>query len=269
MALELAAPGVGIGHAASSWIRWAEKCISGRRCTVKLTFPECIHNHLRRRIAFKFLPWLAFVFSFPVSKMCQSGKAMLDINSLELSSPSTAVCSAKCKQQAWLKQLCLSEILAGRLQHTCPVHAHAVLGEGLSWLMWVLCDCMERVTPPLRWSHMFWATKWLSLFMHPRFFELHLLRVRTVWLAEIYGHRAAGSERWMSQARPVDSLILSNDSSLNIYMITVCENGSKFSETIKVTLRKHSQTVLEKGHFPLKLYNLLLPLIWNTLILWK
>lgn len=108
MALELAAPGMGIGHAASSWIRWAEKCISGRRCTVKLRFPECVHNHLRRRIAFKFLPWLAFVFSFPVSKMCQSGKAMLDINSLELSSPSTAVCSEKCKQQAWLKQLCLS-----------------------------------------------------------------------------------------------------------------------------------------------------------------
>lgn len=45
MASELAPPGVMIGHAASGWIRWAKKCVSGRRLLVKLSSRGRFHNH--------------------------------------------------------------------------------------------------------------------------------------------------------------------------------------------------------------------------------
>lgn len=188
--------------------------------------------------------------------MCQAGKTMLDINSLELSSPSTAVCLEKCKQQAWLKQLCLSPCdIRGRLptRMSCTAHAHTALGEGLSWLMWVLCDCGEHAVTPLRCIHMFWATKWLSLFMHPRFFELHHLRLTAVGLTGIHGHGAAGSQK-MDEQRLTDFiqwLIFKNDQSSVKQLKTFSGNILKL--------------YLKEATFALKLYNPLLPLIWNTL----
>lgn len=146
-------------------------------------------------------------------------------------------------------------ILTGRLQPKCTVHTRSIRWRPV---MINVSVARARVTwcTPLRSSHMFWATLWLR----PGFFEFHVFRAGDVCLAGIYGHRAAGPERWMRHARHVGSLILSNGSNSNICMVTVYENEQNLAESGSFSLEIRSMCWKDTCYFSWKLYNLPLTL---------
>lgn len=124
-----------IGHAASGWIRWVEKCISGRRCTVKLAVDRFLHNHLREGLVFKFFQWLAgprFFFFFtrtvhmlPVRKSMgrhQSSGAVITKHYTANNRPGLNSCV----------------LLHGDINRETSAHMNCLCTHSFGWLPWLM-----------------------------------------------------------------------------------------------------------------------------------